>query len=405
MIGDDQAGGGEAFSLESGEATVVVQMAWGKVRSFLRYALGFSYADAGAPWRLRRENPVFHPRYPWLTATTVTFSAKAPEPNATDDGTFTAGIYPDAQNVAEYQIVYATVRFTDRPWSFLEDDEMVASGADGATAYLLEPTRNTYFNPAPTVEIISAEGLNNISFANGTPAYPDRTAAIPAPFGTLMSKCNLAFRWMWVPNEYVSGPSPLAFTPKWIEDCTGCVNSADFLGYPAGTLLLQAPSYERFRFPMAVAGGGSNKTGFFGWNITLNMQFFDPNAGGDEATVTTRGSDTFAVLTFVNALHGTYPNTTSVTVDWTAGGTTHSATGTITGSTPTALAFTATSGDALPIVGTAVTIFDNRYRGHQLVPKRSDLFWYGAIRSDGSSKLYPEANFYDIFKHVGTFGS
>ena len=53
---------------------------------------------------------------------------------------------------------------------------------DAASTRLAEEAeRYTYFEVQPSVEVISAEGLNNIKFANG----PDTDLAIPAPFGTL----------------------------------------------------------------------------------------------------------------------------------------------------------------------------------------------------------------------------
>ena len=67
LIGDEQPGGGDAFALEAGEATLVYLLDWKKARSFLRWCLGFSYADTTDPWKLHRENPQLHPRFPWLT--------------------------------------------------------------------------------------------------------------------------------------------------------------------------------------------------------------------------------------------------------------------------------------------------------------------------------------------------
>lgn len=311
FIGTEQPGGGEAFSLESGEATVVNLLDWGKARSFLRFVLGFSYADRANPFRLRRENPVFHPRFSWLSATTVSFASISPV-GVQGAGTKVEGAFPATAGVppvAKYAKILATVRFTDRPWTFLEDEF--------ATTPATEAERNTFFEPVPSVEVISAEGLNNIKFANG----PQAGEVIPAPFGTLMSKITKTLNWMWVPHEYISGDDPLQFTPDNIMSCVGRVNSDTFLGHPPGTLLLQAPVFQRFRFPVLTR---NNLYGYFAWNIKLPMQFFDPPRG----------------------------------------------------------------------------VADANYRGHQLVPRRTDLLWYGAIREDGSSKLFPEAPFANIFKHI-----
>ncbi len=354
----------------------------------MRFALGFSFADIAAPYALHRENPVYHPRFSWLTASTVSFSSIAPEPNDEATGTFVPGAFPnDSVPVAQYQKIWATVRFTDKPWTFLENEDI--------DSYVDEPTRNTFYNPSPSVEIISAEGLNNIVWANNPALIGE---PIPAPFGTLMSKCNLQLRWMWVPNEYISGPDSLTFTPLWINDAVGRVNADEFLGYPPRTLLLQAPQYERFRFPVMTSEG---IFGFFGWNITFPMQFFDPDRDPALGTLTTRTDDNTGVITLTSGTAAQYGISPASTINlvWATGSRTGMS---VTGVAGNVVNLDVGSGDALPIVTTGITAFDERYRGHQLVPFRNNLLWYGVQRVDGQS-LYPEATFANIFRHVGEY--
>lgn len=370
------------MSLQSGEATVVAVIPWLKARSFVRFALGWSYADRGAPYRLRRENPQRHPRFSWLTASTVSFSAVSPV-GVEDVGTKVAGAFASVLPVGKYDTIFATVRFVDRPWTFLVDNDVRRTTED---------TRNTYFDPVPSVEIISAEGLNNIKFANG----PNRSTPIPAPFGTLMSKMLLTFNWMWVPNEFISGSDPLRFTPTKILNCVGRVNSDTFRGYPPGTLLLQAPAFERFRFPMLAANGVD---GYFGWNVRLPIQYFDPDRGADSASLTTRTSGTAGVITIGNAPAKaiSYSTSSTVNVTWSTG----SRTGmTVSSVTATTITVTGGAGDDFPAAGSLVFTNDDGYRGHQLVPNRADLFWYGAKRENGDAKLYPEAAYAQMFTHV-----
>ncbi len=401
MIELTQPGGGESFSLESGEATSVYLVPWDKQRDFIFKFLGFSYADKGSPWRLHRINPVYHPRFPWLTATTVSFTSVSPLKNDDDSGTEVIGVYPGGIKVGQYNYVIATVRFTDKPWTFLEDADLLDPDFPLVPAYLSEPYRNTYFTPSPSVEVISAEGLSTIRWANNQflPSAPHNV--IPAPFGTLMSKTLLAFRWMYVPNEYISGSDSLAFTPKWIDSCVGHVNSTDFLGYPAGTLLLQAPTYERFRFPVPTIDG---TYGYFGWNIGLNFQFFDPPRGSQDGkltagTGTTSGTIEMFVTPFANLTSGA-----NINIQWLDMGVVKSRDDVDVGmTTGTTIAISGGTGDVLPAINTPIAVYDNAYRGHQLVPYRANLRWYGAVREDGSSKLYPEADMSNIFRHVGTF--
>lgn len=323
VIGDQQPGGGDSFSLESGESSLTLQVPWLKARSFIRFCLGWSFCRSATDPKLYRENPVEHPRFPWLTATTVSFQGSSPVGIA-GVGTKVAGIYTGSVPVAKYEHLVATVRFTDKPWTFLDDD---------VAATLGEQYRNTYFDPTPSIEIISAEGINSLKFFyNPGFILGPGTQGVPAPFGTLMAKITQTMNWMYVPNEYISGSDSLTFLPSKIQACVGRVNSADFLGFPANTLLLQAPKYDRCRFPIATAEG---VYGYFGWNIKLPFQYFSPDLG---------------------------PQT------------------------------------GVPSGGV--------FRGHQVLPWRSNLLWYPAVRElSGATaatlqKLYPEADFATIFEHV-----
>jgi len=336
---------------------------------------------------LHRENPVAHPTFATLSAASVSFQDIAPK-GTPGQGSKVPGSYAASLPAAAYQYTLATVRFIDFKMPFYTDVEVFGD----------EVQRNTFFSPVPSVEIISAEGLNNIKFANG----PSRGAAIPAPFGTLMSKMTKTFNWMWVPHEYISGSDPTQFTPQKILNCIGCVNSTTWNGHPAGTLLLQAPVFTRFRFPVQTNNG---LNGYFGWNVALPMQFFDPRRGTDDAGITNRISDTSAIIqipfaTADNPINVFVGNLLDIT--WTdAGG------GSRTDMLVTAVdadnGFVTISGgvgDALPPLFTSLTVLNQAFRGHQLVPRREDLKWYGAIRQNGVDKLYPEANFNQIFTHV-----
>lgn len=381
---DNEQPGGEEFSLSSSGATIVVHVSWKKVRSFLRYVLGWSYADRAYPYRLRREMPIYHPRFAWLRASSVQLRGLAPDAMGTS-GTSRPGAYSTALRDAAYKLVEATIRFNDPPWTYLGDDSV--------PSYSAEPQRYTYFDPVPSVEVISAEGLNNIKFANG----PSAGIAIPAPFGTLMSKTLKTLHWMQVPHEYISGNDVLQFSPANINKVVGRVNSDVFLGHPPGTLLLQAPQYERFRFPIQTAGGIYN---YFGWNIKFPMQFFDPQRGYDIGTIAGNAITLPTLPTSPSGLTYTYlagqPLTlcTALAADGAPSGTVYSTTvSSLSGTT-----LNVVSGGGL---AGSVYVFNDAYRGHQLLPRRADLKWYGAVREDGKSKLYPEAAYATIFKHVG----
>lgn len=282
----------ESFSLEAGEATVAVQIPWNKARDFLRKTLGFDYADKQTPWKLHREPAAWHPRFPWLIAATVDFSPVAPAGNfaainiTPDDphtGTHLPNIYGAALpggsagwvylRTAGYRKIWATVRFRDVPWT-IRLDAPITSAAD-------EITRNVFFTAEPSIEVLSAEGGNMLKFIEGSPSSSAATSTVPAPLGTLMAKTNFTMNWMHVPHDYISSDPDIlipinAAKTKGLLTCVGRVNSAAFGPFPAHTLLMQPPRFTRFRYPVASLDGIRQ---FFGWNVAVPLQHFDPDKG------------------------------------------------------------------------------------------------------------------------------
>lgn len=275
IIGDEQPGGGDTFALEAGDATLVYLIDWKKARSFIRWMIGFSYADEESPFKLRRENPQRHPRFPWLRAITVHFSAVAPTPNADTGAPLNTPNFPavfvheDIKKTGFYQKCYATVRFIDHPWDFRPDDFI--------TSPAREVERNCYFDPVPVVDLLQAEGgQSQLKWAQGggdqQPTVGDVFANL---FATQVAKVTFHLRWMWVAENYLSNDS-LMFFPEKILNCISKVNSVPFAGRPAGTMLMLAPTFQRFRFPISTFDG---LFPFFGWNVSVPVVYFNPTLG------------------------------------------------------------------------------------------------------------------------------
>jgi hypothetical protein len=348
LIADDQPGGGDTFSLEAAEAVVVYVIPWKKARSFIRFMLGFSYADEGAPFKLYRENPQVHPRFPMLTASTIHFAAAAPLANAFDGVPLGAPNFPailggfdDTQltKTSLYQVCYATVRFVQRPWAFLPDNTV--------TTHRDELLRNTYATVTSSVEMLSAEGpLGQMRWQTTGEDGPSATAPdnlINTPFGTLVGKTMFNLRWMWVPENYVSS-DPLLFSPERIISCIANVNSVKFHRWGPGTVMLMPPQYERFQWPISTTTG---LYPFFGLNITLPIVHFKPRPRGVDAA---READ--------ELLDGD----------------------------PTNAAYLA-SAESYP-------------DGYRLLPWPRNRRWFPAVRDDGESYLYAETDLYNIFRHI-----
>ncbi|NCW80336.1 MAG: hypothetical protein EBV68_00480 [Betaproteobacteria bacterium] len=267
---DSLAPGTESFSLEAGEATTPIQIPWNKARDALRKILGFDYADKAAPWALHRENPTYHGRFPWLTAANCTFQGVEPSYNDSQGGFLVEGLFdnPPSPYVAKYSTIFGTVRFRDVPWE-IRPDSSTPTAAD-------EIKRNVYFDCDPSIEVLSAEGASFLKFIEGTPAADPATSSVPAPLGTLLAKTNFILNWMRVPHDYISD-DPNILNPVKILACVGRVNSAAFGPFTRpGTLLMMPPKFERFRYPVCTVDGISN---FFGWNVRIPLQYFNPDKG------------------------------------------------------------------------------------------------------------------------------
>jgi hypothetical protein len=273
---DSVAPGTESFSLEAGEATTPIQFEWNKARDALRRILGFDYADKTSPWKLHRENPTYHGRFPWLTADNITFQGVEPSYNDDMGGFLVEGLFdnPPSPYVAKYSTIFGTVRFRDVPWE-IRPDSSISTSSD-------EITRNVYFTCDPSIEVLSAEGASNLAFHRVVPVGaggPAEGLAVPAPLGTLMAKSTFVLNWMRLPHDFISS-DPDILIPTKILSCVGRVNAVAFGPFPAGTLLMQPPSFERFRYPVCTVDGISN---FFGWNVRIPLQWFDPTRGDSAA--------------------------------------------------------------------------------------------------------------------------
>jgi hypothetical protein len=345
IIGNDQPGGGDTFSLEAGEATLVYLIDWLKARSFLRWCLGFSYADEGYPYKLRRENPQFHPRFPWLTAGTAHLSSVAPESGGEDAIPANTPNFPavllDGEGITKtgrYQKCYATVRFVDRPWVFRPDGYI--------TDYVDEIERNTTFLPVPSVEMLSAEGpLGQMRWTETGADGPSIIAPnnlINTPFGTLVGKTTFNMTWWWVPEEYLS--NKFVFSPDNILRCVAHVNSLKIGPWGPGTVMAMPPKFERFRFPVSTFDG---LFPFFGYNVTVPFVHFQPRP---------RGTSAAAAADIALAADPTNP-------------------------------IQIAAAEAEP-------------DGYRLLPWPRSRKWYPAKRSDGTSYLFPETDLAAIFRHV-----
>lgn len=260
--------GGSEFSLNASRARAVVRLKdWTMLRSFIRRVLGFSWGTESSPWRLQRENPLWHPVYPWLIADSISVQGLGPWPKYKPESQeWTLKIEePLYKNwsATRYKEALITVNFVDVPWNILSDESIEWYGD--------EIYRNVFFDVEPSVEMISSEGGYQLELRSANAQVQGKK--VPAPFGTLMHKTTFILNWMYVPHNYISD-DPNVLIPKNILKCVGKVNSTDFGPFPKGTLLMQPPRFRRFRFPITST---NDELQFFGYNIQIPLQYFDPS--------------------------------------------------------------------------------------------------------------------------------
>jgi hypothetical protein len=339
-----QAGGGDSFSADQGEATLVYIFDYRKRRSFTRFMLGFNYADEGKPYRLRRELPQEHPSFPNLWAQTIHFSgaglSNESDAEPADTPNFPAVYVSNAlKKTTSHDKVHATVRFSRRPYTLLEDHAIDSTTyrREVTGAHRRELFRFLYAEPTPQVELLQAEGgVSQLAYSeNGPGDVPNLTTprqAIANSMATLVAKTNYNLMWFSVPESYLADDADELFYPQNVMLRATMVNRVPFLSRKAGTMLMLAPQFQRFAEPVSTLGGIEK---FYSYNVRIPVVHFDPPKLRPET-----GAN--------------YPTT--------------------------------------PI--------DNIPRGHRLQPHRASGKWVGAKREDLSHYLLHERDLYDFARHI-----
>lgn len=290
MIDNTQPGGGGGISYQSQDAVLVGLVPYNKIRTAAKFFLGHSWADADSPYRLHRDPvPQRHPTWPQMRAYSVGYVGLAPQSESDNPNRepylVSPFVGPDNQQLytGSYQKAILTVRFRSfGRMRFLSDADVEAAADEvGVPAYKKEFMRFCRFNLDPSVEELSADGSSQLHFAetNGVPpnepSVSNPATPFPAPVVELLAKGSLSVTWLNVPHEYVSSDTDI-LVPDKILACLGHWNSASFLGYKPGKLMLMALKAEEVLFPIATVDEDVPATG---WNLTLVFNQFDPPKG------------------------------------------------------------------------------------------------------------------------------
>lgn len=243
------------FTLESQESTRVGYIEANKMRNAIKFFLGSS--EATADYKLKRVQPHWDPEFPWLFAHSVSFTPFIPKANTANPQnqpwkSSQFSVDPKTNRYTKYHGAICTVKYRAFRCLFLPDSAIKTSAE--------EYKRNTVVTASPKMEVLSADGVSQLTFAETsvagggllagpyTPSSPNplnnKGTPFPAPIGVLLPKATFVLEWMNVAREYLADPaSPFIFYPRKILNCMGKVNNAIFLGFAAGTLLCQPPEF------------------------------------------------------------------------------------------------------------------------------------------------------------------
>lgn len=269
----------DTFANDNSESVIPVYIkdaTASRLRSAMTYVLGYSHADDGDPYQLHRVTGPGHPVWGYqYRPVAVNFTRFNPvaNPDNEDNKPFklSAITSPDGpiEKYATYGQCWMTVRFAPRPFYLYKDDSPEWSGK--------EYDRFVEINRESSLDVLMSDaGTNAVLFwaetgTGGPTVGGDPPSAFPGQIGELVYKTNVTMLWREVAMSYTHNANGV---PTKVDACVGKVNDAEFMGYPAGTLLMYPPKWEKKLFPFYSEDGRA-----FYHNVLLTFGHFDPEPG------------------------------------------------------------------------------------------------------------------------------
>jgi hypothetical protein len=289
--GQNQPGGGVAFTSNAQEGALMGFIPWNKTRSAVRYFLGYSYCDDAAPYKLHREPPAPHPWMPSLKchgSAPVGYMLRANFENVDEYGR-------DVDEIIFNQYApYVRTGFMDYLGNELKTGQYRFSilqnryRSFGLTRFLPDEDIDTFEDEWKRyVTLEFAGGIEALQADNGallqwaetgtTPPQPIVGEAYPTPLAQLQGKSTFTMTWAQVPHDYIS-TDPTMLYPEKILQRLGKWNSDAFLGFRIGQLLFLALEAEPMLFPV-LPSDPVNGIPLCGYNLKFHFSYFDPTKG------------------------------------------------------------------------------------------------------------------------------
>lgn len=214
------------FDGDNSQSTVVYLVKWESHKSFIDYLTGYStYGSLGSnPSNLYRELPEQHPEYVAQYAATCDV-----DPEGFDEDRRAAGermIEPEGalseQGIIQANIARITCTYRALPFTVAKDDEYTA------------PEYNRY------TLVENDFGVETINITGRMQFYSTNNALDHAP-PILSNIESRTVTWFDIPVDPNNDFVPANW--KYIKQSVGRINSTEFMGEPAGTVLFLAPKF------------------------------------------------------------------------------------------------------------------------------------------------------------------
>jgi len=207
---------------------------------------------------LRRQLPMAHPQFPWMVCTRVD-SWQGVGPRGKMFSTFTLPTGPTTTyQTSKYAKLKVVASFTQPKYELLNDVEGVYN----------ENRRYTWRENSASANFIVID-QGSMVFTKG----PSAGNPFVAPgYAQAEVMETISIYWTRVPTDYVlnNNGDPI----RWLNALQK-VNSQTFLGYPAGTLLMDSYEYTYYRSPMIWTDAQTR----FWCELKANFKYFDPPYG------------------------------------------------------------------------------------------------------------------------------
>lgn len=221
---------------------------------FIAGVLGYARKNGTT---IRRSLPARHPLLPWCWASSVGW----------EGGFGPTGKREALDGVtASFKYLQCRVNYEAPPYAIL---------ADGVPEYL----RFVVLTSEPNSEFLTRR-YGSYRWPAGTPNLTSYVLAEGIP--QLLIKERLVFTWIQVPDDGFftnGGQAYPGAVPQKAIDGLGKVNSAEFYGYPAGTLLLEGFRLTPVAMPILPSIiGKDNFDGYpqRAWNVDYYVTLFNP---------------------------------------------------------------------------------------------------------------------------------